>query len=282
MKKQYSILSVFAVLLISFSAMAGNGEYNLGSSDLKMPYFKPYKSIQSIQSITAADKGITEGGFFLHYNPFLPSKNYGDLKSAVITANVGESDEYVLDQTDVDNYRKELQDVGKFSIGHGLEIGNMFRLTDFEPMAIGLRLTWLDFGFAGYKASSDYSQYNIKGFMADIRAIKIGPYFTYALTDQMALDAFYQVAPTMLIGGFAGQYTDENDDVQTVGYPVLQYGLTHEIGVTYRFDILCIGIGYGMGNLRTIERPIPVEEDTYSIDGRAYVNTFRMMVGMKF
>jgi hypothetical protein len=291
MKKQYSILSVFAALLISFSAMAGNGEYNLGSSDLKMPYFKPNKSIQSIQSITAADKGITEGGMFLHYNPYSPSKKYGYLKAGTsIEVNPGTDSSYFYSQSEVDNYINDLTDVGKFNMGHGLEFGSMFRLTDFEPMAIGLRITWLDFGITGFKSNSAYSDYKIKGFSVDLRAIKIGPYFTYALTDQMALDAYYQVAPTFIVGAMGGQY-DNGTTIETVGYPMLQYGLSHEIGVTYRFDILSIGIGYGMGNMHTFTKPFTIDEkpfkvedgeESYSIDGKAYVNTFRIMLGMKF
>ena len=276
MKKQYSILSVFAALLISFSAMAGNGEYNLGSSDLKMPYFKPNKSIQSIQSITAADKGITEGGFFLHYNPYSPSKKYGYLKAGV---SIKQNDVFI-NQTDVEKYRTDIMAVGKFGWGHGLEFGNMFRLSDFEPMAIGLKVTWFDFGITGFKANSAYSAYNIKGFSIDLRALKLGPYFTYAISDQMAFDVFYQVVPTFIFGAMAGEYND-GTTTETVGYPVLQYGLGHEIGSTYRFDILSVGLGYGMGSLRT-NFSATYDGDVIEVEGESYVNTFRIMLGMKF
>ncbi len=50
----------------------------------------------------------------------------------------------------------DLQDAGKWKFGYGLEIGNMFRLVDSEPIAIGLKLTWLDFGFAGFKKQWRY------------------------------------------------------------------------------------------------------------------------------
>jgi hypothetical protein len=275
MKKQYSILSVFAALLISFSAIAGNAKYNLGSSDLKMPNLKPQKSIQSIQKVSVV-KGITEGGFFLHYNPYSPSKKYGYLKSGVsIKIN-----DVSVNQADVEMYRAEAMGLGQFSWGHGLEIGNMFRLTDFEPMAIGLKVTWVDFGITGFKANSKYSEYNIKGFSIDLRALKLGPYFTYAISDKMAFDVFYQVVPTFIIGGMAGEYND-GITTETVGYPVLQYGLGHEIGLTYRFDILSVGFGYGMGSMRT-QFSTTYDGDDIVVEGQSYVNTFRVMLGMKF
>jgi hypothetical protein len=281
MKKQYSILPVLAALLISFSASAGNDKYNLGSTEFKMPNLKPTKSIQTIQA-TAGNKGITEGGFYLHYNPYVPSKKYGYLKSGTITVNEGATDQYTLNQTDVNQYISDIREVGKFGAGHGLEIGNMFRLSDFEPMAIGLRVTWLDFGISTFKANSAYNDYNVKGLAIDIRLLKVGPYFTFALSDQMALDAFYQVSPTFVGGFFAGEYVNSADETEVVGYPILQYGLGHEIGLTYRFDILSVGLGYGMGSLNTNIPGIPVGNDTYSLSGKSYVGTFRMMLGMKF
>lgn len=281
MKIRYSILSVCTALLISVSAMAGYGDYNLGSKEFKIPHLTPNKSIQSIQSM-AGNKGITEGGFFLHYNPYYASSKYGFASSGTITVNEGFTGEYDLTQTETDSYLSTLRSVGQFKWGHGLEIGNIFRLVDFEPMAINLRVTWLDFGFSSFKANSSFSEYNIQGGAFDLRVLKIGPSFTYALSDQMAFDVFYQVSPTFIAGGFAGEYTDSAGDTEIVGYGLIQYGLGHEIGLTYRFDILSVGLGYGMGNIKAIVPAISDGGDTYSFEGKANINTFRLMVGMKF
>jgi hypothetical protein len=62
---------------------------------------------------------------------------------------------------------------------------------------------------------------------------------------------------------------------------VLQYGLGHEIGLTYRFDILSVGFGYGMGSLRT-NFSATYDGDLIEVEGESYVNTFRIMLGMKF
>lgn len=267
MKKYYSIFTVLA-LIISLNAIAG---YGAKSNKYQLSQFSPNRSIAAVQA-TAGDKGMTEGGFFLHYNPYIPTKKYGWLKEATLTVNNTQ-----WDQDEVDDYLDDLLGVGKYGFGHGLEFGNMFRLVDSEPIAIGLRLTWLDFGFAMFKPSSKYSSYDIKGFSIDVRAIKIGPYFTYAFTDQMAVDAFYQLTPTMNIGGLTGEY-----DGDQVGYLFWNYGLLHEMGLTYRFDMLSVGFGYGLGSLRTIPRPITVDGDIYELNGKSYASTFRMMLGMKF
>ena len=78
----------------------------------------------------------------------------------------------------------------------------------------------------------------------------------------------------------AGEYND-GITTETVGYPVLQYGLGHEIGLTYRFDILSVGFGYGMGSMRT-QFSTTYDGDDIVVEGQSYVNTFRVMLGMKF
>ncbi|MBL4653011.1 MAG: hypothetical protein JKY53_09155 [Flavobacteriales bacterium] len=282
MKKQYSFLALCTAILISTAAMAGYGDYNLGSTKLKSPHLTPNKSIQAIQA-TAGNKGITEGGFFLHYNPYYASARYGFASVGTITVNEGYSDEYELTETETEVYLGLSRSVGRYKWGHGLEIGNIFRLVDFEPMAISLRVTWLDFGYSGFKANSAFSDYDIIGGAFDLRLLKIGPSFTYALSDQMAIDVFYQLSPTFIAAGYAGEYTDlSTGDTEFVGYGLIQYGLGHEIGLTYRFDILSIGLGYGMGNMKAIVPTIYEGDNTYSFEGKANINTFRLMVGMKF
>ncbi|MBL4624695.1 MAG: hypothetical protein JKY42_06105, partial [Flavobacteriales bacterium] len=161
-------------------------------------------------------------------------------------------------------------DFGRFGFGHGIEIGNMFRLVDSEPIAIGLKVTWFNAGFSGFKSSGKAT--NVTGFSVDLRALKLGPYFTYALTDQMAVDAFYQVAPTMTFGYFQGTYRGEY-----YNYPAFSYGLTHEVGVTYRFDILSVGVGWGLGGTK-----LKVDYYDTTAVGKFGAGTTRFFLGMKF
>ncbi|MBT6439249.1 MAG: hypothetical protein HOK72_06040 [Flavobacteriales bacterium] len=266
MKKQYSILSVFAALLISFSAMAGNGEYNLGSSVLKMPYFKPNKSIQSIQSITAADKGITEGGFYFHYTPYFPSKKYTYPKEITVGTEL-----YTVpfNQDVLDNS-------GKWGVGHGIELGSMFRLVDSEPIAIGLKVTWLSLGGAMFKPGDGYpTGYSVSGIAGEVRLVNLGPYFTYGITDQMAVDISYQFSPTYIYSYIeilddGGGQTNKNDpDIQG-------FGTLHHLALTYRFDILSVGLGYTMGSFSESDKDaVPNWKIKYG------ANSFRFLLGIK-
>ncbi len=61
-EKKYTILSIFTATVLSMSAFAGNGDYDLAKINADSPSLVPNKSIMSIQN-TAASKGMTEGGF---------------------------------------------------------------------------------------------------------------------------------------------------------------------------------------------------------------------------
>lgn len=251
MKKTFTFLAFAAFLFLSSDASAWKSKKNYLSYD-----------VTSIQG----DKGITEGGFYLHYTPFLPSSKY--LFPKEVTSSSGT---YGYGDSEID----DLRDYGKFGFGHGLAIGNMFRLVDSDPLAIGLRVTWFSFGWTVFKPSSSY---DISGFAVNLNALKLGPYVTYALNDQMAVDAFYQVSPTLNLGAVAG--TDNNNNA--IVLPIVGAGLAHELGVTYRFDILSVGVGYGLGSTKVSATWDDGSGSTETVKAKYNNSHMRIMLGMKF
>jgi hypothetical protein len=250
MKRTITLVTLISAMLINVNSFAWNK--NANPTDLQ------YGTTQ-----ISGTKGITEGGFFLHYTPYLPSKKYLFPKEVVTGTTTF---------TQADSELTDLRDVGKFGFGHGLEIGNMFRLVDSEPLAIGLKVTWFSFGASGFKANSNYSY--ITGFSGTISALKVGPYATYALNDQMAVDIFYQVTPTVNFGAITGV---DPSTAEEYFLPLFGYGLTHQIGATYRFDILSVGVGYGLGNTK-----LTLDFEGETAEATFYGSHLIFMLGMKF
>ena len=118
-----------------------------------------------------SSKGITEGGFFVHFGGVLPSKNY-----------------YILGAFG-DNDTGE-----KFGFGPSLDLGNMFRIADLDDAAFGIRVTWFSALYTKLAIDDTTSLDVMQGSV-----LKAGPYFTYGFSDDAAIDVYYQIAPAVLI-----------------------------------------------------------------------------------
>jgi hypothetical protein len=257
-------VTLLSLMIFSGTNLIANN-FSLSKKE-KKAFSKPY-SITGI-SATQGTKDMTKGGFYLLYNPYLPSTKYMFPKE--LNLSTGEK----FDESDKE--LRDLRTVGKFGFGHGLEIGNMFRIVDKNPMAIGLRVSWFGLGFTGFKANSKYSF--VQGFSGTINFLKLGPYFTFKFAEQMAVDAFYQLSPTFNFGGFVG--TDESTG-ETYALPLVGYGLTHQLGITYRFKAIAVGFGYGFGSTK-LNLTYDFGDGPITADAKFYGSNLRFILGFKF
>ena len=131
---------------------------------------------------------------------------------------------------------------GKFSPGPHLEIGNMLFISDFKgDNAIGLRATWFAASYSTYSANNLDMSY-LQGSI-----IRLGPYFTYALNEEMALDAFYQIGPSF---AWDAQLDTMPSGRGNTGY----FGFTHNLGVDFRYKMFSAGIDMNFGNLKYTDK----------------------------
>jgi hypothetical protein len=160
----------------------------------------------------------------------------------------------------------------------GLQLGNRWYFSPKEKYGFGLMVNWLDIT-AGVKSGTEGS-YDWARSVADVSFIEIGPVGTYALTKDIALDAYYNLRPTgfasiMLLTPSSGSGDDET-------FIYAGFGFTHAIGAAFRYKALNIGLEYVMGGVNS--------EGTYSgpdgdenLDTQKNVaNNFRIMIGAKF
>lgn len=160
----------------------------------------------------------------------------------------------------------------------GLQLGNRWYFNPNEVYGIGLMINWLDIT-AGV-VSGENNNYDWARSVADVSLLEIGPIGSYALTNDIALDAYYNLRPT----GFASVelYTATSSNDDDVTYLYAGFGFTHALGAAFRYKALNIGLEYVIGGIDS--------EGTYSGPGgdedlesqKNVVNNFRIILGVKF
>jgi hypothetical protein len=170
-------------------------------------------------------KTVEEGGFYFNFGLAIPSRNM-----------------YVM--LDTVNNSSE-----RYSSGISIEVGNSFHLAPISEHAIGLKVTWLKANYNTYsKTSGSYTYYSnyIQGSL-----LRLGPYFSYNLKNDMMIDGFYQVGPTYCY----------DTQVKAIAPPIIRtyagyYGVTHNLGFDFRYKFLYAGIDFNFGRVKYADKTV--------------------------
>ncbi|MBN2862216.1 MAG: hypothetical protein JXN62_03575 [Bacteroidales bacterium] len=146
----------------------------------------------------------------------------------------------------------------------GIQIGNRWYFGSSERFKMGLMVNWLDIT-AGTRKNGDLTR-----VVADVSCFEIGPIGTIALSDDIALDAYYNLRPT----GFVHMYTYATDD--PTGY--VGIGVSHAIGTAFRWKVLSVGLEYQIANILCEY----IETDFEYADQKLVGSNLRLMIGAKF
>jgi len=196
------------------------------------------------------DRKLTNG-FNVNLNVGIPSGQYG-----------------VSSEDDIDS---------EYQLGSiwGLQLGNRWYFSPTEKYGFGLMVNWVDIT-AGVKSGTE-DGYDWARSVADVSFFEIGPIGTYALTSDIAIDAYYNLRPT----GFASimMISDSNDDEN---YTYAGFGFTHAIGAAFRFKALNIGLEYVMGSVDSDGTYSGSYDDEDLGSQKNIANNFRIMIGAKF
>jgi hypothetical protein len=200
-----------------------------------------------ISTQLSSDKAMNEGGFFLNIGLVVPSKQC----YVPLIATNNSSD--------------------KFGVGPVLEVGNMFRIKDFNDHALGLRATWLS---ASY---SSFSNSNVDMSYLQGSVLRIGPYFTYSISDEMAIDCYYQIGATYVL--------DSKTDTAASGRSNAGYlGATHNMGVSFRYKVFSVGFDMSLGSVKYFDKEEykGLSDDMINDFYKIRTTQFRFIVGFKF
>lgn len=146
-----------------------------------------------------------------------------------------------------------------YGILYGLQIGNRWYFSPTETWGVGLMINWFDF------TSSRGSDEVVS---LDASLIELGPIGTYVINQDMAIDGYYNLRPTFLMVA----------DFDGFGFG--GFGVTHTLGVAYRWKVISVGIEKVFGGVNSVYID---EDDVYGdISYKLKNNSTRFVLGFKF
>jgi hypothetical protein len=155
----------------------------------------------------------------------------------------------------------------------GLKIGSRWYFKPNEEYGFGLMINWLDFTIA--TQSQSVSGNSSTNAVADVSFLQFGPVGTYAATDNIALDGYFNFRPTV----FENLVIPNGDD--TYGYA--GFGFAYALGGAFRYKILNVGIEYVFGGIKTSYINTGSSSGNDPTDTpKLMTNSFRILLGLKF
>ena len=168
------------------------------------------------------------------------------------------------------NWNEDIEVDYMYGISYGLQVGNQWYLLKGESAGLGLMINWLDVTYASKKGTS--ADGDFKRRSVDLAVLEVGPLGTYAITDQLALDVYYNLRPTGLVSG----YTVDDEDEE--GYSGA--GVTHAVGGGFRYNLLSVGVEYVFGNTKI--NWDSADPKLFPDDTKIKADCFRIVAGIKF
>ncbi len=171
----------------------------------------------------------------------------------------------------------------------GLAMDNRWYVANPGNVGIAINARWFDFSYASLKQTEEgYNQsYEMKTKFFDASALGIGVIGTYYLSDDMAIDAFWNIIPNVLIESTSTEGVSENDVVYA-------FGASQRLGAAYRFKVFQAGFELKFGKLKYQDWGSDDEaDDEYSQmaydmvdnflgDTKIKTTNFRVFIGFKF
>jgi hypothetical protein len=165
----------------------------------------------------------------------------------------------------------------KYKTMWGLQLESRWYIAPTEVFGAGIMTKWLDFTMAA-RGGTDASSNDWGRATLDFSFLELGPIATIALSDAVAIDAYYNLKPTVLSSAYLLTYDNGNDLTKTL----VGFGFSHAIGTAFRFKVLNIGVEYVVGKINCDQS----ETGDYAQDNlpsiKCKTNSLRFFVGVKF
>jgi len=202
----------------------------------------------ALSSFAQKDRKLSKG-FSISLVTGFPSSNYGTPKGTQVDASE------------------------KLGGIWGLKLGSRWYFKPNEKYGFGLMVNWIDFSMA--MKSSTINGNTSGNAVADFSFLQFGPIGTYAVTDDIALDAYFNIRPTV----FENVIVPSSGD--TYGYAGV--GTCEALGAAFRYKVLNIGIEYVFGGINAKYTTTGSSSGTNPTDTRKLMtNSCRILLGVKF
>jgi hypothetical protein len=177
----------------------------------------------------------------MNYTIGMPSSNYG------YESDVNVPDEY------------------KSGILLGLQIGSRWYIKPSEKLGFGIMVNWFDVSYG-----AKIYEYMTR-VVSDMSFLELGPIGTFALTNSVALDAYYNLRPTMFLQAVTSSSMSDYNDTS------FGFGATHALGTAFRWKVLNLGVEYVFGKVNYVST-----DYDYDYTQKLVMNNFRIKMGFKF
>jgi len=164
----------------------------------------------------------------------------------------------------------DIADDFKYKTMFGIQIGNRWYFNPSDKGGIGLMANWVDI------TTAIKNQDNIKRATIDFSLAEIGPIGTIALSDDIAIDGYYNLRPTVVSSLTINETIDGDQTSVYIGF-----GASHAIGAAFRWKALNLGLEYVVGSIKskgTFDGSTNLDLD----DEKLKLNSVRIMLGVKF
>ena len=175
-------------------------------------------------------------------------------------------------------FASDAKNVDQYKLGGiwGLELGDRWYFKPKERYGFGLLVKWIDLSGVYKKGTTNGENWERE--VVDITFLSFGPIGTYAINDNVALDAYYNLRPTgfgsrLILKSPSGSSGDET-------YYYYGFGISNALGVAFRYKALNIGLEYVFGSIKsdgTYSGPNDLKLESQKIVN----NNFRILLGVK-
>lgn len=159
----------------------------------------------------------------------------------------------------------------------GLSVDNRWYIAKPSNGGIAIDARWLDFGFG--KSTFTYDGEKDDDYYTTLKMdfLMPGVIGTIYLANNMAIDAFYNIGPSMVIEKEKSTEDDES-------YTNAEFGLSHYLGAALRYKMFQFGVEYNISKPKTVkwfddDEEYEEEDLTFC---RIKRNNLRIFVGCKF
>jgi hypothetical protein len=160
----------------------------------------------------------------------------------------------------------------------GVQLGNRWYFNPTKQYGVGLMINWVDITTGAAVVKKEFGDY--ARAVADVTFIEVGPVGTYVLTNDIALDGYYNLRPTGFATVSIQSYSSGSREDDT--YTYAGFGFTHALGAAFRYRALNIGIEYVMGGINSDGTKSGSGSDVTLSTQKHMANSFRFMIGAKF
>ncbi|MCR6639461.1 MAG: hypothetical protein NVV82_10905 [Sporocytophaga sp.] len=145
-----------------------------------------------------------------------------------------------------------------------LEAGNQWMFVKSSRFGFGMNVSWLTIGGSVYKPEGfDESVYDFH-----LGLLRFGPMASFGFGDNLALDVFFNLNPTVKYNFWSSDQFDSN---------TLIYGAAWTPGVKFRIKKFAVGFENSFGRLKAVDLDNSALDDVKL----SYMNP-RILLGMKF